>query len=280
MSSLKKPEVEPLLFLTDNGSLRADAVLNLRSVAENLTSRLGRLVIPASVLHSSKVPPNELGGTAAETVIPALRRRFHAGHRQMKILPFFLGPSRALTEYLPEKIAQLRSDDPDWAQARIEIAPPLFQPGDNRIARALAERIDSTIARQRLQRPNVVLVDHGSPAPEVTEVRNAIGNQLRLLLGERVGAFSVASMERREGAEYDFNEPLLERVLRQPAYVGPTVIAQLFLSAGRHAGEGGDIAQICEAVERETGRLICHRTAPIGDHPLIEEILAERARTE
>lgn len=277
MSSVKKHETEPLLFLSDNGSLRADAVLNLRAVAENLTSRLGRLVIPASVLHSSKVPPDQLNGIPAETILPALRRRLHAGHRRFRILPFFFGPSRALTEYLPGKIAKLKQEDPNWAEAEIEIAPPLFQPGDDRLARALAERIDAVIARHQLQQPNVALVDHGSPALEVAEVRNAVGEQLQALLGNRCDAFSVASMERRDGPEYDFNEPMLEKLLRQPEFAGPTVIALLFLSAGRHAGDGGDIAQICEAAEAETPGLQCHRTEPLGNHPLLEEILADRA---
>lgn len=278
MASIKKPVTQPQLFLVDNGSLRADAILALRGVADNLSARLGRLVIPASVLHSSKVPPGQLDGTPAETIIPALRRRLIAGQRNFRLLPFFFGPSRAFTEYLPEKLDALRAENPEWADFALEIAPPLFDdPQDDRIARALTERIDNLISRKGWRRPAVVLVDHGSPEPKVTSVRDGVGEQLRELLGDRVVPFAVSSMERREGAEYDFNEPMLERVLRQEAIKGPVVVALMFLSPGRHAGPAGDIAQICAAAQAINRRLDCAMTEPLGNHPLIEEILAERA---
>ncbi|GHC03325.1 hypothetical protein GCM10007047_19870 [Cerasicoccus arenae] len=267
------------LLLVDNGSLRPNATLTLRRVAENLTSRLGRLVEPVSVLHSSKVPPALLDEMPAETLVPALRRRLHAGQRHFRLLPFFFGPSRALTDYIPGKITVLRAENPDWRDLNVEIAAPLFDLAnpDDRLARALAERVDSVIARRQLHQPAVALVDHGSPEPAVNQVRNAVGEQLRGLLGGRVSVISVASMERREGAEYDFNEPLLERLLRQPDLTGPVIVALMFLSAGRHAGDGGDIAEICAKAESNANGLACHRTETLGEHPLIEEILAERA---
>jgi len=281
MDPHKKDEAEPALLLVDNGSLRAESTLALRGVADRLTSRLGRLVSPVSLLHSSKVPPERLDGVPAETFIPAIRRRLHAGRRRFRVAPFFFGPSRALSEFIPGKIAELKSENPAWRDLEVQIADPLFtfaDPGDDRIARALVDRVDSTIARGGLERPAVVLVDHGSPIEPVTKVRNHVGNQVQRLLGDRISAFSVASMERRPGPEYDFNEPLLEKVLRAPGFRrGPVVIALLFLSPGRHAGEDGDIAEICSQAEHDSGSLITHRTAPLGDHPMIEEILAERA---
>jgi hypothetical protein len=51
-------------------------------------------------------------------------------------------------------------------------------------------------------------------------------------------------MERREGAEYDFNEPLLEHALQQAK--GEAVILMLFLLPGRHAGPDGDVATIAK----------------------------------
>ncbi|MGE9295419.1 MAG: sirohydrochlorin chelatase [Puniceicoccales bacterium] len=281
MPTNKKEAPEPALFLVDNGSLRADSTFALRLTADRLTARLGRLVAPVSLLHSSKVPPAQLDGLPAETFIPALKRRLHAGQRRFRVLPFFFGPSRALTEYIPDKVAELKKQNPAWANLDIDIAPPLHDldsPGDNRLARALVERVDSTIARHQLDQPAVILVDHGSPAPAVTEVRNQIGTQLKRLLGGRCRAFSVASMERREGSEYDFNEPLLERVLREPDFArGPVVVALLFLSPGRHAGEGGDIAEICTAAQHDCPTLRTYRTTTLGNHSLLDDILAERA---
>jgi len=279
MATVKKHETKPLLLLVDNGSKRAEAILALRATADRLTSRLGRLVVPASVLHSSKVPPEQLDGIPAETLIPALRRRLNAGHRSFRILPFFFGPSRAFTEYLPEKIAALRCENPDWADFQLEITPPLYDsPDDERLARALAERIDLTMARHQWKRPAAILVDHGSPEPKVTSVRDAVGEQLRNLLGDRCVPFAVASMERRESPEYDFNEPMLERVLRQKAIRGEVIIALMFLNPGRHAGPDGDIAQICQEATSVNPKLVCQMTEPLGNHPLIEEILAERAK--
>ncbi|WP_269540650.1 sirohydrochlorin chelatase [Cerasicoccus fimbriatus] len=280
MVNVKKPAPEPALLLVDNGSLRADATLALRRTAGNLTERLGRLVSPVSVLHSSKVPPEQLDSIPAETFLPALRRRLNAGQRHFRVLPYFIGPSRALTEYLPERIEKLRQENPDWADFEVEFAPPLFAPSENddRIARALAERVDREIARRQLKQPGVILVDHGSPEPKVTEARNAIGDQLRKQLGQRCRSLTVASMERRDGPEYDFNEPLLERALREVDISSPVVVALLFLGPGRHAGEGGDIAQICTGAEHGLPGLRCFRTDTLGGHPLIEEILAERSR--
>ncbi|MEO0797025.1 MAG: CbiX/SirB N-terminal domain-containing protein [Verrucomicrobiota bacterium] len=281
MSSTKKDTSYSTTFLVDNGSLRADSTLALRRVAKSLGARLESEIVPVSLLHSSKVPPEKLGGTPAETFIPAVKRRLHAGAMAFRVLPFFFGPSRAFTEYMPERIDALKAQNPDWASLDIPIADPLCdiaqQPEDDRIARALVERVDMTIARHGLNRPSVVMVDHGSPAPEVSKVRNHVGGQLERLLGERCREFSVASMERREGSEYDFNEPLLETVLRQDGFSGgPVVVALLFLSAGRHAGDNGDIAEICADAEKDYPQLKTFRTEPLGEHPLITDILVDR----
>jgi sirohydrochlorin ferrochelatase len=87
-------------------------------------------------------------------------------------------------------------------------------------------------------------------------------------------------MERRAGGEFDFNEPLLERALSGiagDAGPGDVVILPLFFSPGRHAGPGGDIAVICEAARERHPGLRIHRTALVGEHPLLVEILADRA---
>ena len=63
-------------------------------------------------------------------------------------------------------------------------------------------------------------------------------------LGAALGGMEVTAcaMERREGAEYDFNEPMLEAALQTGA--GDAIVALMFLGPGRHAGPGGDIADI------------------------------------
>lgn len=52
----------------------------------------------------------------------------------------------------------------------------------------------------------------------------------------------------------------------------------LFLSPGRHAGEGGDIAEICAAAEQRHPGLSVTTTALVGEHPGIVEIMHTRLR--
>ena len=96
------------------------------------------------------------------------------------------------------------------------------------------------------------------------------------LAGE-IATLGVASMERREGAAYAFNEPLLATALRTPPFDrGDVVVALQFLSPGRHAGPGGDIADICAAAEAEQPGLRTQMTEPIAADGRLVELLAER----
>ena len=53
--------------------------------------------------------------------------------------------------------------------------------------------------------------------------------------GAGVTAVTAASMERREGSEYDFCEPLLERALGSTGFdSGDVIVAVLFLSGAQH----------------------------------------------
>ena len=113
----------------------------------------------------------------------------------------------------------------------------------------------------------------------VTAVRNHLAEGLFAALGPQVASVTPASMERRPGPEYAFNEPLLERALdqREHAY-GPVIVAQLFLSPGRHAGEDGDVARICREAEARHPGLITCRTRVLGDHPQMLDLLEVRVR--
>jgi sirohydrochlorin ferrochelatase len=268
--------------LVDNGSLNPAATLNLRDIAAKLEKVVGHRVEPVSLLHSDKVPPAELSGLSAETLEPFLGNSIKAGRRQFLVLPFFLGPSAALTDFIPQRIAGFRETTPDL---KVAIASPLVrmgEPQDNRVARILADNVRKTIQSERIEHsPTIVLVDHGSPQPAVAAVRDHVVSQLAAELGDAAKTVLAASMERRDGSEYDFNEPLLERALRGPPCgpeTGDVVVAMMFLSPGRHAGTGGDVAQICSKAELECRGLKTHRTQLIGDHPMILEILADRFR--
>lgn len=263
------------IFLTDNGSLRPEATLNLRKVAGLLSNTTGQTIEPVSLLHSSKVPAENLDGEPARTVGPAIREAAEQGEREFLILPFFFGPSRALTDYLPRRIAQLEEEFPGLD---VLIAKPLTDlegPADSRLARILKEGVLACIPEGN--RPPVILVDHGSPEPAVTAVRNVLAGQLSLLLEGEVSRVVPASMERREGEEFAFSDPLLEDLLnRTGSWENPVIISMLFLSPGRHAGPDGDVTAICREAEKRNPGLQTVMTSLVGEHDGVAEILADR----
>lgn len=266
------------VFLVDNGSLRPGATLNLRRVAAALGERTGLPVEARSLLHSNKVPAEELDGVPASTLGPAATWRAEEGVTDMVVLPFFFGPSRALSGYLPERLGEMQEAHPE---VQVRIASPLVDlqaPTDLRLARVLRDGVEEQLQQLPAgSQPSVVLADHGSPIPEVAAVRNVLAGQLGALLEGRVRSVTPASMERREGDEYRFNEPLLENLLDEPGFNhGPVIVSMLFLSPGKHAGEDGDVATICADAESRNPGLATHITRLAGEHDGTLDILADR----
>jgi sirohydrochlorin ferrochelatase len=228
----------------------------------------------SSLLHSSGIDPQKLGGEPAEILFPSLERRLAAGENNFLLLPLFFGPSRALTDYLPENLARLRQKHPGL---RVTTAAPLHAAGDNRLAKILAEHVRDELDPAGTDR--VALVDHGSPVAVVTAVRNELAQQLAGLLGSRVAAVAPASMERRAGPEYDFCRPLLADLLATPPWnSGRVIVAMQFLLPGRHAGPAGDVAEICRAAESAHPGLRTVMTRLVAEHPLLTDLLADRWR--
>lgn len=276
---MSRSHPETCVLLVDNGSLEPAAVLRLRALADALGGRLGRTVEPVSILHADRVPAAHLGGRAAEVLEPALRRRLEAGVSSFILVPLFIGPTRALSEFVPLAVERLR---PEFPAIRLRVAEPLHGENDDRLARILADQVAAVLPADSAasRKVRVAVVDHGSPVPAVTAVRDQVATQLAALLRGRVAEVAPCSMERRLGSEYDFNEPLLGHLLATaPWNQGHVVVAHLFLSPGRHAGPGGDIAQICQAAEQASGgNLRITRTGLLGDHPLLLDVLHDRAR--
>ncbi|WP_156469121.1 sirohydrochlorin chelatase [Cephaloticoccus primus] len=329
------------ILLVDNGSLEPKAVLALRTVARALSRKVGREVVPVPLAHSDKIAPANLGGVPAPVVESFLRVALAAGEREFVILPFFVGPSLAVTRALPILVEKLRAELPASAAAEfaVGIAPALHEAGDTTLTQILTERVRAALRDYEAALPagaefsetrfraRVALVDHGSPTRAVTQVRDEVAARLAESLAGEVAEVVACSMERRSGAEYDFNEPLLENVLARPEWcaqgsnaggataahstaTGQTprtnlvIVAPLFLLPGRHAGPGGDIAQICarardasETAEgifsrgRRPGAAPARITSahshtvqtkplwvqePSGAHPLLVELLARR----
>lgn len=271
-----RPTSEASVLIVDNGSLQPAAARQLRKIATALGRRLGRNVAPVSLLHSNKIPADKLGGRKAEILNEAVLRRLEVGVQEFVIVPLFFGRSRALTEFIPELIGQWRLHS---AEMKVRIAAPLAASGDDRLARILERQVRAKLTRGFLcgQRARVALVDHGSPVKAVTQVRNRLATQLRRRLGASVAGVSACSMERRPGAAYDFNEPLLETLLATPPWnSGPVIVAQLFLLPGRHAGPGGDVERICRRAREKSPQLRTRRTGLLGGHAGLVTILADR----
>jgi sirohydrochlorin ferrochelatase len=267
----------PTVILVDNGSTKPAATLSLRSIAEQLERAVGRPVLPASLQHSDRVPAAALGGRPAVLLAPALRDLLEAGQREFVTVPLFFGRSRALTSFIPQQVAELAAEFGPFSLRQADALMPLPE-GDPRLARILADHVAACTRRLGRDPTRVIVVDHGSPLPEVTAVRARVTMDLRELLPPAV-ALGQAVMERRQGAEYDFNGQLLGDLLdicaaRQPDTA--VALAMMFISPGRHAGPGGDIEQICaEAMVRHPGLRVV-ASPLVGEHPLLVQILRDR----
>lgn len=268
------------ILLVDNGSLRPQAVLNLRRLAGALTQATGEQVEAASLLHAHKISAEQLEDEKAVTLAPRVERLAAEGVTELVIVPFFFGPSQALTGYLPERLREVQDQYPNLG---IKVTAPLVDTLsglDLRLARLLADNVRDALPcgiAGGKRKPTVILVDHGSPVPEVTAVRNYVAGQLGVMLAEEADCVTYASMERREGDAYRFNEPLLADLLASRTLAGREVIlAMLFLSPGRHAGEGGDIAEICDRAMTASPGLRIVTTRLVGEHDGILEILVDR----
>ena len=259
-------------FLVDNGSLKPEATINLRIIGNLLQKEASCEVRPMGLMHSHKIDSSLLGGQGGESMEAFFHSDEAARTSEIFVLPFFFGPSRAVTEWLPENLRRWEKLEKN---RRFRILDCLYDAGDDRIARALAENSSIVIEKNKMTNPSVALVDHGTPVETVNKMREEIGSQLKSILGDNIDQFSTCCMEKREGKKYDFNDPLLQKLLDDWSRMQVTevVVAQLFLSPGRHAGKGGDLEQICKDY---AGCL--KRTELLGTHPLIIEILSDRIR--
>jgi len=254
----------PTLALIDNGSLAAGSVLNLRRVASELSALTGLPIAPVSWKHSNRIPPTDLNGRPADTLDFWFRRQRELGVADFEFIPFFISPQGAIGSALRGDLDALTAEcggSYSFTAGLTDAIPAI-----------VADRIRASIADHRLPPPPVIVVDHGGPSPDSAALRDRLALDIAILLGSSVASVTAASMESPEGPAYGFNRPLLREALTGLAASGATdvVIAPLFLSPGRHAGPGGDLAQIARGVPR----LRTHFTALVGTHPLAVAALA------
>lgn len=254
------------ILLVDNGSYEPAATLALRGLAQEVGKLIGLPVHPVSTMHSTKIDPALLGGVSAVIFEGAVHQAKADGIAELVVLPLFIGPSRAITEYLPKVFA-----DAQPGAMKLSIREPLFGDDGAELTGMLADNLRATGWTKGSG--TVLLCDHGSPIAEVTACRNALAASLREELGLKPHELIACSMERREGAEYDFNEPLLEDALQSAK--GDAVILMLFLLPGRHAGPDGDVATI--AKEHAPAGLRWKLSPLLGAHPSLPALLELRS---
>jgi sirohydrochlorin ferrochelatase len=273
----QQPSPKPAILLVDNGSLEPAATLGLRALAQQLSQAADCPVRPVSLLHSSAIDPALLHSQRAEILEPTLRELAENGVFDLIVVPLFFGPSGALTNYLPERVRHLQKE---WPDLRVRLAPCLVDANkseDSGIAALLADRVRDCAKKNNFSGPAIAVVDHGTPLRSVNAVRELVTKQTRVLLGDSVRVVAACSMERRPEAEYDFNEPLLEKLLDAPEFSsGEVIVAKMFLLPGRHAGPGGDIEQITSAAQLRHPNLKIAHTETLGSHPGLVAILKER----
>lgn len=286
-----------IIALIDNGSIEPAATINLRTVAAQISVQARVNVLPVSWKHSDRIPVNRLDDEPAWTLEPWLQAQLAAGHTEFLFIPFFISAQGAIGSALRGDLEKLQT-------AAAATTPFTFAfTGSLASSRALspivAARVRETIKLASLEFPPVIVVDHGGPSPASAELRNQVAEEVgRLLLPEPspfppspVADDDEVKLDLRptrcvvvaasmEGEEHAHNRPLLAEQLRAPGFSsGSVVIALLFLSPGRHAGFGGDIAHICAAAEAENPDLQCDLTDLVGTHPLAVDALTEALQT-
>ncbi len=266
-------------LLVDNGSIKAAATLQLRRIAQQLSERSGKQVYPVSLQHAGRIPAAALNGVKAAVFADFLRKKLAAGERCFMVLPLFFGHSRALSVFIPEQQALLEQDFGRFTLTLADVLYPLPR-GDQRLADIIYAHIQQTAMNAALPFKNIVLVDHGSPLPQVTQVRNKVTAQVLSQLKQIAPSINLSSaaMERRVGRRYDFNGILLADWLVKKAEQGEksAIVALLFSLPGRHAGEDGDIVTICDAVMQRYPTFKIAISPLVGEHPLLLEILQDR----
>ena len=293
----KPSSSSPIILLVDNGSKKSAARAQLIKLAEQLSQRTSQTIHPVSLQHADVV----LYDFLKDQIQNKQTNDEKAGKPQFLLLPLFFGKSRALTTFIPDTHAALEKELGPFDLTVADTLFPLPAVGDvavdvdGRLADIMIENIESLIASSLLSTAsssatkNIVLVDHGSPDPQITQVRNEVAKQVQAHLGTPI---AQAAMERREGTQYDFNGELLEDWLLDKAKQGAdggrdenrdknnAMVALLFALPGRHAGVGGDIENICQSVMQRYPNFKIITTPLVGEHPLLLEILADRLNAQ
>ena len=265
-----------IYMLCDNGSVRPDATLKLRVLAANLSERCGKTIHPVSLMHANRIAAEDINNEPADIFPDFLDQQLSAGERDFTVIPLFFGKSRALTNYIPQKTLDATEKFGPFTLDIKEVLYPLPD-GESELVKILIDHIRETASEASQPLRNTVLVDHGSPIPQVTAVREHIAQLIQQSPDIDID-LAQCVMERREGKEYDFNGPLLEDWLIEKARNGEksAIVAMMFILPGRHAGANGDIVEICESVMQRYPGFKISISPLISEHDSLLDLLTKR----
>lgn len=266
----------PVVLLIDNGSVRANAILQLRDLSKRLGDKTSQKIHPVSFKHANKIPVDQLNGEAAIIFYDFMTQQLSLGEKDFIVLPLFFGKNKVLTSSIPDEIKSLKRSFGEFSIKISDVIYPLPL-GETLLGDIIYDHITNTANKHEISISNTVVVDHGSPVPQVTEVRTHLVESLQKRFSTNI-SLDQAVMERRSGKEYDFNGDLLEDWLHQKARSGQNsaIVSLLFFLPGRHAGRGGDIVDICDSVMSQYPGFKIHICPLISDHPLLVSILETR----
>ena len=264
------------ILLVDNGSLRADATKQLRKLAQALSVEVGQIIHPVSLQHADKIPVALLEGREAQIFSSFMQEYLSQGKRHFIILPLFFGESRAIEYFIQDHLQSLQSPFNDLFFQIADVVCPLPE-GEPLLVDILYDHIIATAYKHPFSLDNIILVDHGSPLPSVTAVRQHLAKAVQNKLPMQVKV-EQAVMERRKGKEYLFNGELLKDCLIKKAKAGErtAIVSLLFFLAGRHAGTGGDIEEICRSVMSDYPDFNIVTCPLISEHKKLVSILFAR----
>lgn len=268
------------VVLLSHGSKRPEAGSQLAAIARDLRRAGQADVVAAAVFFGAGADEGGAGGDGPPAALDVALRRMLAedGAGAIRVLPFILGPSRALRAEAPRIVRAAIAEHPG---ARIDVLPCLSDAlggdGIRCLARGMAEQVTRAMRDAQLARPLVLLCDHGSADPAVASVRQRMAALVAALLGDAVLGVEPAPMERpatlARGSEVD--DPLLEeRLAALGDRSAEVVVAMAFVSPGRHAGGEGDVAAIVRQAQDAQPRLAVHVTELLGDSAAVREMLA------
>lgn len=258
------------IALVDNGSVEPAAHESLRRAAAILSGKARCAVEAVSWKHSDRIAADRLASGRAWTLDRWVRAQVALGERRFLFVPYFISAQGAIGSSLRRDLEALSAQTGGFEVAFTEgLATGTL------LSDIVADHVRAAAAALRLGPSPVIVVDHGGPSRASASVRDRVADDVREALGGSASRVAAASMESPEGPAFSFNQPLLGDLLSTSGFnEGDVLIAPLFLSPGRHAGPGGDLATIAGAAEGRFPGLRCHFTELVGSHPRATDFLA------